>query len=190
MDRSSKPASGLWTVDNGHFELIANGVVVADIDEATGLLQIAGGSSTLTLDEVLSTASSASDATVTSALVTAAANAATQILATQAYAPGSFSVTTAHFRQMSSRLQLTTTQRATLAGTGRLEISGATSTQTTVTDIRTTANASAAALVTNVAYAPGSFTVATETFRLISRHLKLTMAQRATLVGTATLRIS
>lgn len=41
-----------------------------------------------------------------------------------------------------------------------------------------------------VAYSPGSFTVATENFLILSRHLKLTTTQRATLQGTATLRIS
>lgn len=39
-------------------------------------------------------------------------------------------------------------------------------------------------------YAPGSFTVATENYLVMSRHLKLTGAQRATLQGTATLRMS
>ena len=39
------------------------------------------------------------------------------------------------------------------------------------------------------AYSPGSFTVATETGRLIIRHMKLTTTQRATLAGTATLRL-
>lgn len=39
-------------------------------------------------------------------------------------------------------------------------------------------------------YSPGSFTVATETAKIMSRHLKLTGSQRATLAGTATLRIT
>lgn len=39
-------------------------------------------------------------------------------------------------------------------------------------------------------YSPGPFTVATETAKLLSRHLKLTGVQRATLAGTAMLRIS
>jgi hypothetical protein len=42
----------------------------------------------------------------------------------------------------------------------------------------------------NTAYAPGSFTVATENFAIFSRRLKLTGAQRATLAGTARLRIT
>lgn len=40
------------------------------------------------------------------------------------------------------------------------------------------------------AYSPGSFTVANETAKILSRHLKLTGSQRATLAGTATLRIT
>lgn len=39
-------------------------------------------------------------------------------------------------------------------------------------------------------YSPGSFTVATETAKILSRHLKLTTTQRATLQGTATLRLT
>jgi len=39
-------------------------------------------------------------------------------------------------------------------------------------------------------YAPGTFTLATEQFAIFSRHLKLTTTQRATLQGTATLRIT
>lgn len=39
-------------------------------------------------------------------------------------------------------------------------------------------------------YSPGSFTVATETGRLVINHLKLTSTQRATLAGTARLRLS
>lgn len=39
-------------------------------------------------------------------------------------------------------------------------------------------------------YSPGSFTVANETAKIMSRHLKLTTTQRATLAGTATLRIT
>lgn len=39
------------------------------------------------------------------------------------YAPGSFTVATGRGAQMVKRLQLTTTQRATLAGTARLSIS-------------------------------------------------------------------
>jgi hypothetical protein len=38
------------------------------------------------------------------------------------FAPGSFTVATGRFHIMSGRLQLTTTQRATLAGTARLRI--------------------------------------------------------------------
>lgn len=38
-------------------------------------------------------------------------------------------------------------------------------------------------------YAPGSFTVATGSFALMVRQLQLTGSQRATLVGTARLRI-
>lgn len=39
-------------------------------------------------------------------------------------------------------------------------------------------------------YATGSFTVATETAKILSRHLKLITTQRATLAGTGTLRIT
>lgn len=39
-------------------------------------------------------------------------------------------------------------------------------------------------------YAPGSMTVATENYLVMSRHLKLTTTDRATLQGTATLRIT
>lgn len=42
----------------------------------------------------------------------------------------------------------------------------------------------------NPAYTQGSFTVATETAKILSRHLKLLTTARATLVGTGTLRIS
>lgn len=42
----------------------------------------------------------------------------------------------------------------------------------------------------DTSYSPGSFTVATETAKILSRHLKLTTTQRATLAGTATLRIT
>jgi hypothetical protein len=38
------------------------------------------------------------------------------------YAPGSFTVPTGSYAVMSKRLALTTTQRATLAGTARLRI--------------------------------------------------------------------
>lgn len=44
--------------------------------------------------------------------------------------------------------------------------------------------------VTVPTYAPGDFTVATENYLVMSRHLKLTTTQRATLQGTATLRIT
>lgn len=40
------------------------------------------------------------------------------------------------------------------------------------------------------AYAPGSFTVATEQYALLVRHLKLTGTQRATVQGTGTVRIT
>jgi hypothetical protein len=40
------------------------------------------------------------------------------------------------------------------------------------------------------AYAPGSFTLVTEKYAVMSRHLKLTTTQRATLQGTSTLRIT
>jgi len=39
-------------------------------------------------------------------------------------------------------------------------------------------------------YSPGSFTVATENFRIMSRHLKLTTTQRLTIQGTGALRIT
>jgi hypothetical protein len=39
-------------------------------------------------------------------------------------------------------------------------------------------------------YSPGSFTVATERYAIMSRHLKLTTTQRVILAGTATLRIT
>jgi hypothetical protein len=39
-------------------------------------------------------------------------------------------------------------------------------------------------------YSPGSFTIATETARLIINHMKLTGAQRATIAGTGRLRLS
>lgn len=39
-------------------------------------------------------------------------------------------------------------------------------------------------------YSPGSFTIATETARLIINHLKLTTTQRATIAGTGRLRLS
>jgi len=46
------------------------------------------------------------------------------------------------------------------------------------------------ASVPALTYSPGSFTVATETAKIMSRHLKLTTTERATLAGTATLRIT
>jgi hypothetical protein len=42
----------------------------------------------------------------------------------------------------------------------------------------------------NAAYSPGSFTVATEAAKIMSRHLKLATTERATLAGTATLRMT
>lgn len=39
-------------------------------------------------------------------------------------------------------------------------------------------------------YSPGSFTVATETAKILCNHLKLTTTQRATLAGTGRLRLS
>ena len=39
-------------------------------------------------------------------------------------------------------------------------------------------------------YSTGSFSVLTEKFVIISRHLKITSTQRVTLFGTATLRIT
>lgn len=39
-------------------------------------------------------------------------------------------------------------------------------------------------------YSPGSFTIATEKYVIISRHLKLTTTQRVTLQGTSTLRMT
>jgi hypothetical protein len=39
-------------------------------------------------------------------------------------------------------------------------------------------------------YSPGSFTVATENAKVLCNHLKLTSSQRATLAGTARLRIT
>ena len=43
-------------------------------------------------------------------------------LITAPYAPGSFSVATGYYAQMSNHLQLVSTQRATIAGTGQLRI--------------------------------------------------------------------
>lgn len=40
-----------------------------------------------------------------------------------------------------------------------------------------------------ISYSPGSFTVSTETARLVVNHLKLTSSQRATLQGTGRLRV-
>lgn len=39
-------------------------------------------------------------------------------------------------------------------------------------------------------YSPGSFTVATETWKLLGNHMKLTTTQRATIQGTGRLRLS
>lgn len=55
------------------------------------------------------------------------------------------------------------------------------------TKLATTAFVAAAL---NPSYSPGSFTVATETGRLFINHLKLTSSQRATLAGTARLKVS
>lgn len=55
------------------------------------------------------------------------------------------------------------------------------------------AGASGSASITDPlsqAYAPGSFTVADGKYAVMSRHLQLTSTQRATLAGTATLRIT
>lgn len=47
-----------------------------------------------------------------------------------------------------------------------------------------------AVTASNPSYAPGLFTVATETWKLLGNHVKLTTTQRATLQGTGRLRVS
>jgi hypothetical protein len=46
------------------------------------------------------------------------------------------------------------------------------------------------ATVADPSYSPGSFTVATETYKLLGNHIKLTTTQRITVAGTGRLRIS
>ncbi len=86
--------------------------------------------------------------------------------------------------------QVEVSDEGVLQGLARLlDFVGAGVTATMVGDIATITIPGGSAGA-DPSYSPGSFTIATETARLFMNHLKLTTTQRATLVGTARLKLS